>query len=166
MSRKSRNLPFPFTLVTTGLLFVAVVHGQGPNSIPNGANFPNPGVRRAPTAQRDPSISRSRSSRPVSRRALRISITARPAHCWMSCGAMRFVSASALRRGRIGPGRVSKRPLKSRKSHRGPNRSPTEITWFHTDGFPTSRTATSPEIWWRNNSGIECVKPRRIENEV
>ena len=43
MSRKSRNLPFPFTLVTTGLLFVAVVHGQGPNSIPNGAHFPNPG---------------------------------------------------------------------------------------------------------------------------
>src|SRR5215475_8422913 len=43
MSRKSRNVAFLFTLVTTGLLFVAVVHGQGPNSIPNGAHFPNPG---------------------------------------------------------------------------------------------------------------------------
>ena len=42
MSRSS-NLAFLFTLVTVGLLFVAVVHGQGPNSIPNGAHFPNPG---------------------------------------------------------------------------------------------------------------------------
>src|SRR5262252_10128990 len=43
MSRKSRNFAFLFILVMTGLLFVAVVHGQGPNSIPNGAHFSNPG---------------------------------------------------------------------------------------------------------------------------
>ena len=43
MRRKSRNFAFLFTLVTTGLFFVAVVHGQGPNSIPNGAHFSNPG---------------------------------------------------------------------------------------------------------------------------
>jgi cytochrome c peroxidase len=43
MSPKSRNFAFIFPLVITGLLFVAVVHGQGPNSIPNGAHSPNPG---------------------------------------------------------------------------------------------------------------------------
>src|SRR5215475_4105220 len=61
MRRKSRNFVFLFTLVTTGLLFVAVVQGQqqlqqvdqqqlqlqfpqhNPNSIPNAARFPNPG---------------------------------------------------------------------------------------------------------------------------
>src|SRR5215475_13094549 len=57
MRRKSRNFVFLVTLVTTGLLFVAVVQGQqqgqqqqqqqqqqGQNSKPNGARGPKPGA--------------------------------------------------------------------------------------------------------------------------